>query len=164
MRGFRGRPRSVSPYPGAMGHRVERVFETSCPRARAFDYVADFSRAAEWDPGIPSGRRLDEGPVGVGSRFELRSRFGSTEQTIVYRVTRHDPPDRVTFEGEGGRFRGTDEITFAERDGGGTVVTYVADLALRGLASVALPFIRGRLDEMSDRAVAGLRAALDATA
>jgi hypothetical protein len=40
----------------------------------------------------------------------------------------------------------------------------VADLGLKGLASVAMPFIKGRLDEMSDRAVAGLRAALDARA
>jgi hypothetical protein len=43
-------------------------------------------------------------------------------------------------------------------------VRYVADLGLKGLSAVALPFIRGRLDEMSDRAVAGLKSALDARA
>ena len=147
-----------------MAHRVEREIETACPTEPAFDYVADFSTAQEWDPGIPSARRLDEGGIGLGSRFELLSKFGSTEQTIVYEITAYDRPNSVTFIGEGSNFRGTDVISFARRDGGGTRVTYVADLGLKGLASVALPFLRGRLDEMSDRAVAGLRAALDARA
>jgi carbon monoxide dehydrogenase subunit G len=147
-----------------MGHRVERTIETACPPERAFDYVADFSTAEAWDPGIPSARRLDDGPLAVGSRFELVSRFGSTEQTIVYEITGFDRPNSVTFVGDGERFRGTDTISFSPGAGGGSVVTYVADLGLKGLAAVALPFLRGRLDEMSDHAVAGLKAALDAQA
>ena len=137
---------------------------TACDRTAAFDFVADFSTAEEWDPGIPSARRLDGEPIGVGSRFELVSRFGSTEQTIVYEITAFDRPNSVTFVGKGSNFSGTDVISFTPREGGGTNVTYVADLGLKGLASVALPFIKGRLDEMSDRAVAGLQAALDARA
>jgi hypothetical protein len=143
---------------------VERTIETACPRERAFDHVADFSTAQGWDPGIVAARRLDDGPIGDGSEFELVSRFGSTEQTIVYRIDGYDRPRRVRFVGEGDRFRGTDVITFDERPGGGTTVTYVADLGLKGIAAVALPFLRGRLDEMSDRAVTGLRDALDALA
>jgi carbon monoxide dehydrogenase subunit G len=147
-----------------MGHRVEREIETACSIERAFSYVADFSTAQEWDPGIPSARRLDDGPIGPGSTFELVSRFGSTEQTIVYEITAFHPPNSVTFVGDGKRFRGTDVISFAAGKDGGTRVTYVADLGLKGPSSLALPFIRGRLDEMSDRAVAGLKTALDARA
>jgi carbon monoxide dehydrogenase subunit G len=147
-----------------MTHRVERVIETACPIERAFDFVANFSTTEEWDPGIPSARRLDDRPIGLGSRFELLSRFGSTEQTIVYEITAFDPPNSVTFVGDGKRFRGTDVISFVPGQDGGTRVTYVADLGLKGLSSLALPFIRGRLDEMSDRAVAGLKTALDARA
>ena len=164
MRGFLAPADADEPYARAMAHRVERTIETACGREAAFDYVADFSTTEEWDPGIPSARRLDDGPVGLGSRFELVSRFGSTEQTIVYEITAFDRPNSVTFVGEGSNFSGTDVISFAPREGGGTTVRYVADLGLKGLASVAMPFIKGRLDEMSDRAVAGLRAALDARA
>ncbi|HEY6566878.1 MAG TPA: SRPBCC family protein [Actinomycetota bacterium] len=144
-----------------MGHHVERVIETTCARERAFDYVADFSSAQAWDPGIPSARRLDASPLGVGSRFELVSRFGTTEQTIVYEIAAFDRPNSVTFVGEGSNFQGTDVISFAALDGGGTRVTYHADLGLKGLAALATPFIRGRLDAMSDDAVAGLKRALD---
>jgi len=66
-----------------MAHHVEREITTTCRRERAFDFVADFSSTQEWDPGIQAARRLDDRPIGVGSRFELVSRFGSTEQTIV---------------------------------------------------------------------------------
>ncbi len=144
-----------------MGHRVERTLQVTASPEAAFDYVADFSRAQEWDPGIPSARRLDDGEIGVGSRFELVSRFGSTEQTIVYELTEYDRPETVTFVGDGKNFRGTDTISFSPAEDGGTRVTYVADLGLKGLAALAVPFLRGRLDEMSDAAVAGLQVALD---
>lgn len=144
-----------------MTHRVERTLDVAASPEVAFDFVADFSRAQEWDPGIPSARRLDDGPIGIGSRFELVSRFGSTEQLIAYEVTGFDRPRSVTFAGDGKNFRGTDTISFAPGEGGGTRVTYIADLGLKGLAAFALPFLRGRLDSMSDDAVAGLKAALD---
>lgn len=144
-----------------MAHRVERTLDVAASPEAAFDYVADFSRAQEWDPGIPSARRLDDGPIGIGSRFELLSRFGNTEQLIAYEVTGFDPPSSVTFVGDGKNFNGTDTISFAPNEAGGTRVTYVADLGLKGVAALVLPFIRGRLDAMSDDAVAGLKAALD---
>jgi carbon monoxide dehydrogenase subunit G len=146
-----------------MAHHVEREITTTCRRERAFDFVADFSTTQEWDPGIQAATRLGDRPIGVGSRFELVSRFGSTEQTIVYEIAAYDRPTSVTFVGEGKAFRGTDVISFSE-DAAGTRVTYVADLGLKGLTALAMPFIRGRLDAMSDDAVDGLRRALDARA
>lgn len=152
------------PYPRRMGHRVERLVETDCPQTRAFEFVADFATTQEWDPGILEAKRLDDGPIGDGSRFELVSRFGSREQTIVYEITAFHQPESVTLVGDGPTFHGTDVISFDAREGGGCRVHYVADLGLKGLSAVALPFIRGKLDEMSDRAVAGLKAALDTRA
>lgn len=151
-------------YPRLMAHRVERTIETDCSTEEAFAFVADFSTTQRWDPGIVSARRLGDEPIGVGSRFELVSRFGSREQTIVYEITRFDPPRSVTLVGEGESFRGTDVISFESREGGGTRVRYEADLGLKGFAALALPFIGKRLDTMSDDAVAGLKSTLDALA
>ena len=144
-----------------MAHHVEREIATTCRRERAFDFVADFSTTQEWDPGIQAATRLGDRPIGVGSRFELVSRFGSTEQTIVYEITAYARPTSVTFVGEGKTFRGTDAISFSD-EGGGTRVTYVADLGPKGLTALARPVITGRLDAMSDDAGDGLRRALDA--
>jgi carbon monoxide dehydrogenase subunit G len=81
----------------------------------------------------------------------------------VYAIAAFDRPASVTFVGEGKTFRGTDVISFSD-GAGGTRVTYVADLGLKGLTALAMPFIKGRLDAMSDDAVDGLRRALDARA
>ena len=144
-----------------MTHRVDRTIETTCSQEVAFDFVADFSTTQTWDPGIPSAKRLDGDPIGVGSRFELISRFNSTEQVLTYEVTAYERPRSITLVGDGGNFHGVDVISFAPADGGGTRVTYRADLTLKGFARLAEPFIKGSLDTMSDRAVAGLKAELD---
>lgn len=47
--------------------------------------------------------------------------------------------------------------------GGGTHLTYVADLRLTGLAKLAEPFLGGAFDAMGKRAVAGLEAWLSDT-
>ena len=164
MRGFGAVVRRLLAYAGGMTHRVHRVIETACPHEVAFDFAADFSTTQAWDPGVPRARRLDEGAIEVGSRFELVSRFNTTEQTLVYEITELARPARVVLVGDGGNFHGVDTISFASRDEGGTVVTYEADLSLKGWARLAEPFIGGKLDAMSDRAVAGLKAALDARA
>lgn len=45
------------------------------PADAVFDYLATFSNAAEWDPGVLSAGRRDIGPLGVGTVFHLP--FGS---------------------------------------------------------------------------------------
>ena len=164
VRGFHVGDQSRRAYARSMTHRVERVIETACPIERAFDFVADFSTTEEWDPGIPSARRLDDRPIGPAaasscSRGSARpSRRSSTRSPPSIR------PTSVTFVGDGKHFQGHRRDLVRPGQDGGTRVTYVADLGLKGLSSLALPFIRGRLDEMSDRAVAGLKTALDARA
>ncbi len=75
------------------------------------------------------------------------------------RTTEYRRPDRVVLEGVGPRIAATDTIEFASIDGGGgTRITYVADLRLTGLAKVAEPFLDRSFDEMGKRALAGMKA------
>ncbi len=54
--------------------RFREVIEVERPPAEVFRYVADFTTAAEWDPGIVSSTRSG-GPEGVGARYDVRARF-----------------------------------------------------------------------------------------
>lgn len=144
--------------------RFVRQIEVPTAVDEAFAYVADFSTTAEWDPGIVEARRLDDGPLGVGSRFEVVSRFGDRRLPITYTITAFEPPSRIVLEGIGERFRGTDEIRFAPGGDGGTRIDYVADLALRGIARVAEPFMRGRFEQVVDEGSTGLERTLRARA
>ena len=140
--------------------RFVRQIEVPPPPGEAFAYVADFATTAEWDPGIVEARRLDDGPLGGGSRFEVVSAFGERRLPITYTITAFEPPSRIVLEGVGERFRGTDEIRFAPGADGGTRIDYIADLALRGVARVAEPFMRGRFEQVVDEGSIGLERTL----
>ena len=139
---------------------VHQTIHVKAPIEVAFDYVADFSTTAEWDPGIAEASRLDVGPSREGSRFRVVADFNGRKLPLEYAITAFDRPRRVVLVGEGKTFHGVDEITF-ESAGAGTIVAYVADLRLKGLARVLEPFFKGRFEELGRAAVAGLRRELD---
>jgi len=144
--------------------RLHEEIEVARPIEEAFDYVADFAKCAEWDPGIAEGRRVGEGPIGVGSRFEVVADFNGRRMPLTYEITEFERPRRVVLAGEGSTFRGLDEIGFAAAPSGGTRITYAADIRLKGLLAIAEPFMKGRFAEMGRKAVAGLKARLDGEA
>lgn len=131
------------------------------PVDQAFAYLGDFSNVAAWDPGVVSSSRLDEGEVGLGSRFEVETSTAGRRQRLVYEITEWDPPRRLVLVGENSALRSVDTLTFAERDGGSSV-TYHADLALRGPARFADPLLHLAFQVIGKKAADGLRRALDA--
>lgn len=123
-----------------MPHNVDTVSSAMDPAA-LFDYMAEFSNAAEWDPGTVSARRLGEGPVGLGSRFELIVRFAGRESPFVYEITEYERPRRVVLVAETGAARVTDTMSIAAGSGGGSVLTYDARLELKGARRLFSPLM-----------------------
>jgi hypothetical protein len=123
-----------------MPHNVDTVSSAMDP-ADLFDYMAEFSNAAEWDPGTVSARRLGDGPVGLGSRFELIVRFAGRESPFVYEITEYERPRRVVLVAETGAARVTDTMSIAAGSGGGSVLTYDARLELKGARRLFSPLM-----------------------
>ncbi|HSL09772.1 MAG TPA: SRPBCC family protein [Actinomycetota bacterium] len=142
--------------------RFTRRIEVPTPPEETFAYVADFSTTSAWDPGISDARRLDDGPLGEGCRFEVVSTFGGRQIPVTYTITSIRPSERVVLEGIGDRFRGVDDIRFSPAEGGGTRVQYVADLRLRGIARIAEPFMRSRFEQVVEDGARGLERTLRA--
>jgi carbon monoxide dehydrogenase subunit G len=140
--------------------RIQQVITVAVPAAAAFDYVADFSTTAEWDPGIAEASRIDDGPVGEGSRFQVVAAFNGRSLRLEYTITVFERPHRLVLVGEGSTFHGVDEIRFVP-SGDGTTVHYTADLRLKGLLRLAEPFLKGRFEQLGRDAVAGLQRELD---
>jgi carbon monoxide dehydrogenase subunit G len=138
---------------------LRREIEVPMAPERAFDLIADFSTSAEWDPGVVSARRVREGapePSGIGAEYLLTVTFRGRESNMTYRTIEFRRPSRVVLVGEGPRIAATDTIGF-EPSGTGTRISYVADLRLTGLATIAEPFLGSAFEEMGDRALAGMR-------
>ena len=103
--------------------------------ADTFAYMATFSNAARWDPGVRSAEQLDPGPVGAGTRFRLVVPFLGRRMSLTYRVTEFRPDAEVVLEASNRLIRSTDRISVAP-DADGARVGYHADVRLRGPLSL----------------------------
>jgi carbon monoxide dehydrogenase subunit G len=140
----------------------ERI-ETPLSIDAAFAYVADFANSAEWDPGVATAERLDSGPIGRGSRFNLGVRFGPQVAAMGYTISEFDPPNRVVLLGSGSGISAVDEIRF-ERLDGTTRLDYTADIRLGGLLRLLEPFVGRALRNVGRNAAEGMQRTLDAQA
>ncbi|GAB2850667.1 SRPBCC family protein [Actinocorallia aurea] len=140
---------------------LSRVVRTASPVGAVAGFLTDFTTAEQWDPGTVRCRRLDGGPVRVGSRFENVSRFRGKETTLVYRVEELVEGERVLLIGENKTVTTIDDLRF-EPLGAGSRVRYQVDFRFKGLALLAVPFLRPSLTRLADDGAAQMRRVLDA--
>jgi hypothetical protein len=140
--------------------RFRTTVESTMPPEAAFDYLAEFSNAREWDPGVVEATNVTGHPVGLGSRFRLVSRFLGRSVPLEYRVTAFDRPSRVVLTAAEEKVRSVDEIRFVPTERG-TRVTYDADLRVTTpLGRLLDPLLAVVFRRIGTRAAAGLRRAL----
>jgi len=143
-----------------MAHIVER-FSVPAQPAEVFAYVADFANTAEWDPMIVSAVRRDDGPLRIGSAFEVALRIGSRTIPLVYTITEFVPDEHVVLTTTGWWYRGKDDVRIRrDEDGAGSEVRWDATFALRGPLLLIDPLLAVGFRRTARLAVAGLRAAL----
>ena len=150
-----------------MARIVEDLIVPVAP-STAFAYVADFTNTRHWDPQIDEARRLDTGPIGVGSAFEVALRIGSRTTMLIYTVTVFAPDEHLVLETYGTWYRGRDDVRIrpavgdGSAGGAGAVVRWDATFALRGPFIVFEPLLRIGFRRTARKAVAGLEVALTA--
>ena len=134
------------------------------PRSQedVFAYLSDFSTTREWDPGVAEAERLDDGPIAIGSRFNVVAEFMGRKTRLVYAVVAYDAPHSITLRGDNATVVSLDTIAFEPTATGGTRVSYDADLTLKGPLGFGDPLLKLVFSRIGDRAVAGLREALNA--
>ena len=129
------------------------------PIDEVFAYLADFSNTEKWDPGVVSAKRHGDGPVAMGTRFKVVSKFLGQELPLDYQIVQYDPPSRVVLEAENDNLRSVDTITF-EKTARGTRLPYDANLTLKGIRYVGAFALPLAFQWIGRRALEGLRAAL----
>ncbi len=139
---------------------IRETIQTSLDRDAAFAFIADFANSAVWDPGTATSERVDDGPVRVGSRFQLGVRMRGRVAPMEYRITTLEAPRRVVLAGSGSGVRATDDITFTERPDG-TRIDYVAEIHLEGWMRLIEPFVGGAFVKIGRDARDGMQRSLD---
>lgn len=120
---------------GGMAH-FRTTLSSTAPVAEAFERLADFASAADWDPGITEAP-LTSGERGrVGARYAVVAQFGPRRIPLEYQIVEReeptdDQPGRVVLVADGGSFTSHDTITVGPGPDGAEV-SYDAILTLRG--------------------------------
>ena len=136
--------------------------EIDSPRDRdeVFEYLATFSNAGEWDPGVTEAEPLTPGPPDVGSVYRLRVRVAGRTVPFDYRVVAIDRPTRVVLRAE----QSGDGVDGHDHGGASRVGARrsATSPCWRAAACCAWPHPSspGRSDKMADRGADGLRRAL----
>lgn len=113
--------------------------------------MADFSNAEGWDPATVHSRKLGEGPIEVGARFELDMKIFGRENSIVYEVVEYDSPSRIVLRGENAGSVSIDEISVAPHESG-SAVTYEATVTMKGAYKAIGPLFAPVFKKMGDEA------------
>jgi carbon monoxide dehydrogenase subunit G len=139
---------------------VSRTLSVSTPLPKVVDYLRDFARAEEWDPGTISCTQTTDGPVDVGTEWRNVSEFRRRETTLTYRLEKVEDA-RLVFVGRNKTATSTDDLTFTPTPAGGTTVTYHAHVVFNGLAKLADPFLKKEFNRLGDELVGTMSAALE---
>jgi hypothetical protein len=135
------------------------TFETPRHADDVFAYMARFSNAAEWDPGVISAEDLSGGEPALGSTYRLVVAFGGRSLPLDYRICEFDPPQRVVLVAENAYISSRDSIELAAT-ANGTMLTYRAVLSAKGLFRLATPLLALGFKKTGDRAAKGLQSTL----
>jgi hypothetical protein len=142
------------------------VFEATIPSDwtadDTFGYLAVFSNAEQWDPGVLEGEELDPGPVRVGSRFRLVVPLVGRKLELIYRVTEFSAGDRhVVLDAASKFMRASDRIAVRPASArAGATVSYRAEVTLAGPLGLLDPVLSHGFRAVGERAAAGLTSAL----
>lgn len=130
---------------------------------RAFEYVSDLEHFADWDPGVRRATQIAGSGPGVEAAYDVTVSAMGRDLTLRYETVEIDPPRRVRVRAETSTLRSVDVITVEDHPRGGCVVTYDAELSLKGLLRLGDPLLGLVFRRIGDRAAAGLRRALEGT-
>lgn len=146
-----------------MARYVARVSSGFTPE-RVYDYLANFTTIAEWDPGVTSAELLSGQPATEGAIYRVVAAFGPRKIPLDYRVLFAAPPHsrqpgRILLEATTSEFSSRDIIEVSAADTG-CVAVYDATLELAGLRQVADPLMQLAFNIVGRRAENGLITAL----
>ena len=98
----------------------------------------DVVQAPKWSPNLAKVERLDDGPVGKGTRYRYYLDLpGGFKETVEVEQTAYVKPKRCAGKFTRGPLKGTWSYTYTEHKDGSTHVVYEMDYELGGLLRFA---------------------------
>ncbi|WP_428341769.1 SRPBCC family protein [Mycobacterium sp.] len=119
---------------------VSRQFSVKPPPSQVVEYLKHFENTEEWDPGTQTCTRTSDGQVGEGSTWHNVSKIFGVTAELTYTLEQLTA-SRLVFVGDNKSSTSRDTIT-VDAAGSGSVLTYRADLTMKGAAKLLNPVMK----------------------
>jgi len=139
--------------------QLREQFIVTRPIADVFYYLADFSTISEWDASVISAKKVSEGAITQGTRFDLVLRSAGRRVPMAYTLTTYQALSHLVFTGKAQGFVAIDSIWLKETPQG-TEITWQADITFEGILAHLLPVMRPSLLKLAKTSMQGLAHAL----
>jgi carbon monoxide dehydrogenase subunit G len=136
------------------------TIETSLPPAAAFAYMADFRNVAAWDPSVQAATQVEGDGPGPDAAYDVVVDAPGTGLTLRYRTVEYVEPTSIVVRATSRRLTSEDTVT-VQPASAGSLVTYRAQLELKGALRVFDVVLRPIFGRIAGRANVGLLRALD---
>lgn len=137
---------------------IVNSIDIAAPAAAVFGYVSDVRREPEWNPQLRAARKLTPGPIGAGTKYQVR--FGRGVGNTIIENVAFDPPRAWSAVSMSPwlvvNFRG--EVTEVP---GGCRLTVRSQLMPRGALRMASPFLRWVLRRSWDRDLSAIKTIIE---
>lgn len=141
--------------------RFVKDFEVSATPAQALDFIADFDNLMQWDDSVNAVNTPPDQSFGVGAKYTVDLTFAGRQQRMEYHVRQYVPGEYAELVGSNGASTAIDRITVKEHPNGARV-TYDADIQIHGFFRYLDPVLALVFAPTVNRAVRGMKRALDA--
>jgi carbon monoxide dehydrogenase subunit G len=140
---------------------LSRSLTVSTPLEQVAEFLSDLTTSPQWDPHTVRCRRLDDGPVAVGSRYEHTRGYQGFDVTIEMAVDSYEPLRHIAWSGGNAYATGREELRFDLAGAGGTVVTHTVDVELSGIARLGNAMLPAVMQRIADDGTETMRLALE---
>ncbi len=105
---------------------------------KVWEIITDLEHATDWVPDLISVKRLDSGPIRVGSQFDEVMNVQGRKMDVKVTIAQLDAPKVIAHTGEGKSVKINGKATITETPGGCRVMNEWS-LELSGLLRLAAP-------------------------
>jgi uncharacterized protein YndB with AHSA1/START domain len=144
--------------------RVERSGTIDRPVERVFEYVSTPENDPTWVPASLRHEKISPGPMRVGSITEEDVGFLGRRMRYAWEVTQYEPPTAFALRSVSGLLPASIRLLLESLAGGGTEITLVADVQLRGAYKPMGPMMRWVAQRQFDTQLRTLKNLLESEA
>jgi hypothetical protein len=126
---------------------------------QTFEYLADFSTAAEWDANTKSSDLVSGDPMSAGAEYKVVTEFAGRDLTLTYRTAQLQRPGKIVFH-SGTAIADIEDVITISADGSGSEVSYEANIKPQSIAIVLDPVFSMIFKRVGDRAAQSLKETL----